>query len=374
MSRVPEAERALNATTVRGLTTCTLPATPYRRIITNIKVMNPVEGEVFVYVGSLDNLPIAKHFVGSNNTLKGELELGGGQNLFVVWTNGPANTSLATAEVSADRTEGGERAASTSLTWDAVQAQRSLLAPDLVAVVTNPTVAANTQTFSALLDMRAYQSAEVVVDSVFTTNAVNYRGETKVGVVWRDEPPLGGSQRVIYADTYSIWTRDPNVTPLMKEGRFHYQDAVHGPFLAVSAFNLNTSALNASITIAVYGNSRAIPGRFIRNYDGSVGQNNGSGQDYTTLFRGTVAVTSAVDFPLPLRLAPGKVRYYVSCVGPYSFYFRDIFGNQNIWREVGVANDIKGEFVAPGTAMNMIVNSTATENVEVSVTADRPGN
>jgi len=103
MTRFSERDEYQVGTLVNGFPTCVFHPKPYKRIITNIVVSNSATGPVFCYRGILGGTPIAQNLLGSNNTVKGDLEIPAGQSFFVQWTVLGASVRDAFARVSWER-------------------------------------------------------------------------------------------------------------------------------------------------------------------------------------------------------------------------------------------------------------------------------
>lgn len=370
MTRISDAEVFLTATTVGGIATCTLPTKMYRRIVTNMKIQNTVEGEVFVRVGSLSATPTAQHLVGSNNTLRGEIEVPAGQNLFVTWTNAPTPVSAATVNISLDRVEEGDEHASGIITWDAVAAQRSLLAPDLRSLNQNLDIPAGFFGFSTTVDMRAYQSFSVTIDLTYVGVPAGWAG-TRIDLVWTDE-----TGRVIFEDNYNMFPASPNAVGAFHNrfNRLEVQDSAHGSFLTVQFVNSNgVNAVTANCL--VFGNSRAISRQHVRNTDGTNGATSTVQEDLNVLVNlQNTAINNATTHTYILPISPTRVwhDWLTSQVLFFNFWLSST--NLLIRQVTTVANvEDTREYLFPKNQIRMEVINTSGVVASYNATVIREG-
>lgn len=360
----PEPDRDITSVLVRSQATCTLLAASYHRVITNVKVLNAVEGEVFVYVGSLDNTPIARHFVGSNNTLKGEIDLPPGYNFYVVWTNAPTVLSQARITVSSMRLDPDEKGSTTALTWEPVERQRSLLAPDL-QVSSGPQTVNGGATFNLpIQDMRAYQSFSVNID-ITTIAAGTGWNPIGIAVVWLQNGS-GAPNPVVYEDIYWIFANNngsggfPN-----QNGRFLLQDTVHGPFLRVVIFHNGVD--NATVNMSIYGNSRSIARRYVGNHPNVGGVSSTALDDFDSVLYSNGFFVNAgafVDGGI-IRMAPGPatIKFIAGSASPLTFSMYSPSGNQFLSENLLAGGSLLIPYTLPRMATLLkIFNSGGVNN------------
>ena len=317
MPAVVITEVPLRARTMNNLSVVVVPAASYRRICS--KVMLSIDGlagqapiSVSVHVGSFNAQPIASNFIGQTNTLTGRFEIPTGQNVFIKWsaisTNGQATFTVY---------ESQEDVSSQILTWENAPVT-PISVPETVefqSFTQAIAITAGSPFFdSAIFDMRRYNSVAIAINLQTAAVATAYN-PCYITFVWRLGPSL--SDPIVFEDTYGVYAESKGGAFFSQYGRFQFEDAVRGPYLAISiVFQNGASGDTVNGSLLVYGNGRQVVGPSVRNTvtfgTGGTGVSNDPSQGQ--LYAGHDLIAAGATKTVLLPCAPGP-----ACIWNVSF-------------------------------------------------------
>lgn len=227
--------------------------------------------------------------------------------------------------------------------------QRSLSVADLQVTLANTAVAAGTFATIGPLDMRSYQSFQLVADCRGVAPITAY-GRVLMTLRWTDD---SAATNVVYQETWEwVPEGEPAVSNQSPFGTVQLHDAVHGPFLTVLIRNNGVDGMN--VRGQVLGNSRSVPNLYVRN-KGRIDQVQELDTDtlLVNTTNNTIAAVTAEEWSLPL--APGPAYYwFVSNAGAMNFTL--ITPDGTVWEQIGLAGaQARGTLYLPRAAIRLEV-------------------
>lgn len=142
--------------------------------------------------------------------------------------------------------------------------QESLGTAELLVTQTNQNIAATNSLTTAVLDMRPYSSFGVSTLAIVNA-AITAFNASMLSMTWYDDSVLTNQ---IYRDSYATINFNSTASAFdCTNGRATLQDNVRGPFCVVDFFNAGPQ--QAIMDLIVYGNSRDVGGRTLREEFGN---------------------------------------------------------------------------------------------------------
>lgn len=183
-------------------------------------------------------------------------------------------------------------------------------------------LAGNTVSISQV-DMRQYESIVIVVIANRNAAATQYNA-VDAYYWWTEDKP---GTTFLETDVVSFFSQDNGASAYPTPGgRVSIYDVVRGPYFHMAMINRGADTLNA--TIRVYGSSRVIANRYVRETDSStIAANTNSLHLIDTFSAVTLAAGATARYVAPLHIGSVYVRLSAG-VTQHTFDFYDTFASR----------------------------------------------
>lgn len=230
--------------------------------------------------------------------------------------------------------------------------QRPLASAEVVKVSQQASVGGGGLIGPFISDMRNYVSVALVCTAI-TPGVPTAYGSVDVLLAWCED---AAGAIPIFTETFCFWSQPAGgAVFLTPGGRLMFQDACRGPYLSVTLSSRSPNPID--LTARVYGASRSLGNRIVKEHDVSVTVSSTDSDVLASTGVVTTAAGAISQYPLQLHEGPVWVRYSAG-ITTHTF---DVYTSQGLRIDqqlLAVGQIVRGLNPWPGQSMRVAVTNT----------------